>query len=396
MLEEKWHRWVELEIRKRLVFFIFQHDAQVSLTRFINPNISYAEVCLPLPAPKNLWTAKTALAWKSAFLAKPHHAHPIPSMLDLLQDIDRYVMTRDVFDSDIATEALLNATWGLIHEHRQQWSITSSAPNQWNNGTILLSSRLTELKRLLECLRMGLASDSARMRIPIEALSMHLHLSLEEVHLFAGVEGPDEARRVYPNLREWVRTHSARQAVWHAGQIVKFARGVTGLRDVNVIAVYQAALTFWTFGVVSNANAIATGNVSADTPNSASGGGGGGGGGSGQGGNEGGRSSDDATVLLNGNDDLDVQRFIALNRGRPGISVPVAAAGVGGSGSATANGGSAATLRRNVLLSEPEAVMSSLMDMIKTNHRNTQSRPPLVENLLELMGGLRSAVASSV
>lgn len=43
-LEDKWRRWVELETHKRLVFFLFRHDAHMSITLFLNPNISYAEL----------------------------------------------------------------------------------------------------------------------------------------------------------------------------------------------------------------------------------------------------------------------------------------------------------------------------------------------------------------
>lgn len=278
-------------------------------------------------------------------------------MIDLLQNFDLFVEHRDLFDSTVATQALLSAVWGLVWEYRQLSSITKVSPNQWNSGTLLLSSRLTELKRLLECIRMG-SSDSFINNLFLELLSMHLHMSLEEVHLFAGVEGQEEAKRVYPNLREWVKTPGARQAMWHAGQLVRYAREVPVLRDFAAVAVYQAGLAFWTYGVISNAT-VGTWDT---TP----GGGGGGGGSDGRGADE--------TVTLNELGTQAAQRFIALNRGKPAI-----VSGVGES-------------RTQALLSDPAAVMDALMDLLMANHKSRQARPPLVANLLELMRGLKGAV----
>jgi len=342
VLQEKWRKWVEMETHKRLVFFLFRHDAHMSITLSLNPNISYAELSLPLPHSAQLWQAKTAEAWKAAMLKLPHHQ--LPSVLDLLQNIDRYVESRDLFDVEIATYALLSATWGLVREYRQQMSITAASPNQWCNGTLLLSSRLTELKRLLECLRIG-APDTPSIRVFLETLSMHLHMSLEDVHLFAGVEGHEEAKRVFPSLREWVRTSSARQAVWHAGQITRYAKLIPGLATFNAVAVYHAALGFWSYGVMLAATDTASESKSAE-----------------------------AVVCLNGTDESAAQRFIALNRGRAAITV------------AKPEGG-----ENIALLGNPGEVMQGLITLMRSSHkvRPPQSRPPLVENLLELMSGLK-------
>lgn len=277
----------------------------------------------------------------------------MPSVVDLLQNVDLLVQARDLFDSTIATRALLCAVWGLIWEYRQQSAITLSAPNQWHSGTLLLSSRLTELKRLLECLRMG-SSDTPPISFMLEHLSMHLHMSLEEVHVFAGVEGHEEAKRVYPNLREWVKTPGARQAVWHAGQMVRNAREMPMLRDFNAVAVYQAALAFWCYGVISNSTVFGPETNREYFDGNA-----------------------DGIVLLNDSGNTAAQRFIALNRGKPAIAF-----GTGDSNT-------------HALLSDPGAVMSALMELLKSTHKTRASRPPLVENLLELMRGLKAAVVGT-
>lgn len=86
---------------------------------------------------------------------------------------------------------------------------------------------------------------------------MKLHVSLDDIQLFAGRAGEEEARKVYPQIRAWTEESDSRTAVWHAGQLFRVARGFesTRLRDFYAVAVHHAALTLWVYGmVVSNTN----------------------------------------------------------------------------------------------------------------------------------------------
>ena len=178
-------------------------------------------------------------------------------------------------------------------------------------------------------------------------------MNLEDVHVFAGIEGPDEARRAYPLLKEWAAANTARQALLHAGQIVRYARLISQISEFEAVAVYQAALTFWSYGVISNAAAIhARHNVTTySIP-----------------------SSEDI-VCLDSEDSSSTQRYIAVNIGRPAITVLDASGSV-----------------EHAMLSNPAQVMAALIELLKTSHKNVQQRPFLVDNLLDLMGGLRAAV----
>jgi len=60
-------------------------------------------------------------------------------------------------------------------------------------------------------------------RILQELFMMNLHVSFEELQLFAGKEGPEEAHRVYPLLRQWYDSRRSRQAIYYAGQILRAA-----------------------------------------------------------------------------------------------------------------------------------------------------------------------------
>ncbi|GAB7351463.1 hypothetical protein MBLNU459_g2123t1 [Dothideomycetes sp. NU459] len=374
-LEDKWRRWAGQESRKRLAFHFFQHDTKQSLSLFTNPLVSYAELGLPLPEAQALWLAPNAEQWKKAYLTVFQHQRT-PSLVDLLQNVDLLGESHGLFDERIADEALLGAAWGLIWEYRQLCSIMQGQTSQWSNSSLLLSSRLTELTKLLDCIRMS-AHGAASTTLFLELLLMHLHVSLEEVHLFAGAEGHDEARRVYPHLQDWVKTPGSRDAVFHAAQIVACARKVasTCLRDFLAIAVYQASLALWSYGVVSNAAVAVAAASSGSSSSSAK--------------TQQAARPPESVALLDESDSNGAQRFIALNRGQAAIRGPAAAAAA----AAAAGPMEKAAPGPHVLLTDPGAVMGVLMDILKANHKASQSRPNLVDNLLELMGGLKAAVS---
>ena len=91
----------------------------------------------------------------------------------------------------------------------------------------------------------------------LQFLMMKLHVSLDDIQLFSGRAGEEEARKVYPQIRAWTEESDSRTAVWHAGQLFRVARSFekTRLRDFYAVAVHHAALTLWVYGmVVSNTN----------------------------------------------------------------------------------------------------------------------------------------------
>ncbi|KAG9844090.1 hypothetical protein KCU63_g10825, partial [Aureobasidium melanogenum] len=354
-LEDKWHAWSKQEMRKRLVFYLLEYDTRQSIALFTNPLISYAELGLPLPEAESLWLAATAEKWKQTYLSLNQHKQREPSLTDLLQDVELLGEGHDVFDETTASQALLGAAWRLIWEYRQMCSISRGQASSWSNSKLLLSSRLTELTKLLDCVKMSSHANTA-MTLSLELLHMHLHISLEEMHLFAGAEGHSEARRVYPLLQDWAKSSSARQGVYHAAQIVAAARKIpTGcLRDFHAIVLYQAGLALWSYGVISNA---ALTESALDSMSNAS------------------ARRGESIAMLDETDSNGAQRFINLNKGQAAIKKAV------GDHSAS-----------HVLLSDPAAVMGVLMDVFRMNGRPSRSAPPLVENLLELMEGLRLAV----
>lgn len=354
-LEKKWAAWIEQESYKRLIFHLFQHDAQSSMALLVSPLFSYAEVSLPLPESRNLWMAANANEWKSLYLASTNNiSGRIPSVVDCIHDLELLERFSQFIDEKASNTAFLHAAWGLVWEYRQLSSILHGESRQWDS-TLVMTSRYRELMKLLQCFRMESPGCSSLL---LELILMHLHMSLEDVQLLAGLEGQEEASRVYPSLCEWVKTTASYQAVWHAGQVLRAAKSLPfhHLRDFSAIAVYHASLAFWAYSHALEKEPQPPSLTVTPTMQG---------------------SMQGQFVWLDEGETTDVQRFIALKRGFPCLrglqpsSPPVP-------------------------LKDASAVMDIVLGVLYQNHAEAdRPMPPLVENLIRMMEGLRDTVRSN-
>jgi hypothetical protein len=347
VLEAKWRKWVKQESRKRFALHLFRHDLEASVCLLGSPLISYAELYLPLPESEILWVAPSAESWAATYMRNPNTKHDRqPSLIECLQDLD-ILAVRDIFvDQRQASMAVLGAAWRMIWEYRQLDSSMKDYNNQWSNGNLLMNTRHAELTKLLQSFRISSVEDT-KVTLIVELLLTHLHMSLDDVHLFAGVEGEEEARRVYPSLVQWTRTTTARQALWHAGQVIRAARNLRPglICDFAAIAVYQASLAFWSYGIIT------------------------------RGVEQGMRSNDNMTAWLDGEDDNSVRRWINNGKGHAGIRTW------------TGNPSTEIT----VMVSNPDDIVAAVVAAMRRNQSETRN-PPLVDNLINIMEGLRKAV----
>ncbi|KAJ5466638.1 hypothetical protein N7539_009367 [Penicillium diatomitis] len=350
-LDRKWRTWIEQESFKRLVHHLFLHDAQSSLTLNINPLISFADLELPLPEARPLWEAKTAAEWKDLF--RVITSERIPSLADLLQDMSRLAQFQDHIDTPLSALALLHGLSALINEYHRAKFISTNNSKHWS--ALITNSRQQELGQALQHFRMtssGLNTQSrAEISLVCEVVSMLLHMSLEELQLFAGKEDKHEARRVYHSALEWIASPDSRQAVWHAGQTLRAARGIAPglLTGFMATSVYYAGLALWSYAVVSRANnARLSGSPESPVASNAG-----------------------PIVLLDAEDSSDVTKFIMLNCGIPAIEGP------GGPIALTDIAGTMQMVQR-VLRPDP-----------------SERTLPLVQSLATLIGDLGHCVSSS-
>ncbi|KAF2113754.1 fungal-specific transcription factor domain-containing protein [Lophiotrema nucula] len=340
VLSEKWNRWVLQESYLRLVYRAFQHDRQSSLALLKPPLISYSEMQLPLPCSDTLWQSTTAHFWKAKYLSSQRSAQP-PSPTDCLLDLSH------LRRHDFASVNFLYMIWGMIWEYRQMATVAGKTHIQPNNS-LILSSRHQELTKYLSdfevsCSSAGRAGDQ---RIILQLMLLHLNAPLDEMQLFAGIEGPEEARRAFAALKDWVTAADARQSLFHAGQILKAAELLSSgqLRNFFSIAVYHASLILWGYAVLKRSITRRENTISVVQD----------------------------LVSLD-EDNLEVRRFITLDQGTPAIRSSKDAL---------------------IELGDINGLMETLINLLRSNHGPLpESCPPLVENLVQLMEGLRSATA---
>ncbi|KAG6155167.1 hypothetical protein E4U37_001428 [Claviceps purpurea] len=356
VLQEKWRTWIEREQWKRLVFYCYLREAQVSMTTLTNPCLSYAELTLPLPEARELWFANTAEEWKAQYLERTAgHTKRPPSIGDLFHDVHLLTENHARLDTQFSISIFLHGYWALILEYNQLSSVHKSrsyANSLGGDPNSLLSSRHQELVKDLQSFHLIAANwqdMSPREHLLLNLLMMNLHVSIDDLRLFLGKEGEDQARRIYPVLQQWITTSEARSAVWCASQVLRYAElfPPSHLKDFYAVAVHHASITLWTYGVVTRANRRQyVSSQWAVEP-----------------------------VYLDSADSIAIQRFIGLEQGRPLIKGPLVRGRA-----------------QEASLHDPHACMSVAEDTLRVNFAQaSEGMPSIVENLMRLIKQLGNA-----
>ncbi|KAL1861351.1 hypothetical protein VTK73DRAFT_7126 [Phialemonium thermophilum] len=377
-LHDAWIAWVGEESFKRLAFRLLEHDANASISLLVNPLVSYAEVQLPLPDPSELWAAPSAAHWRDLVLAAPPNstaARPL-TVADCLGDTESLHAFQSVIDAGAASFAFLSCVWRLTWEYSQLTALqrSGSGGRSWN--AFLLGSRHEEIVRILQNFRISSelpVAYAGEIAMRVDLHRMHLDVPFDEIQLFAGVDGLEQARHVYSTILEWVASESARRAVWHGGQILRSAQLLSPghIWGVKAIMLYHASLVLWVYGLLCEAPdaghhrpapppppAAASGIISPTSSSTAG-------------------AVPPGVVYIDGLEDIATQRFIQLGRGVPCIRASR-------DDVAQAEGG------QDVPLTRPDRVMEVVVDVLHRNHGD-MFRPHLVDNLIKLIGGLQKA-----
>ncbi|KAJ4268432.1 hypothetical protein NW762_002495 [Fusarium torreyae] len=347
-LEQKWKTWVEMEKWKRFVFHCFIRDSQQSMTALTNPVMSYAELTLPLPASKELWYAKTAKDWKHAYLRREAgHVKRAPSVGDLFRDLNLLAENRHRMDMQFSSAIYLQAFWLLILEYRNLCSslkVRSYTQDVFGGSGSLLDARRQQLLQDLQTFKtttMNWPEITAQERLLLNQLLMALHVSMDDLQLFAGKEGDEQAHRAFPVLQQWIESVDSRAAIWHAGQILRFAKLFPSaqLKNFYAVGVHHAALALWTYGVITRAGGRQ------DMP------------------------SQHEKIYIDGPESMSVQRYITLGQGIPVVRGP-----------SGRNGGPEASIEN------PKGSMEAAYEILQANFGGGNNMAPaIVENLCVLI-----------
>lgn len=320
--------------------------------------MSYSELTLPLPERKELWFAKSASEWKTLYLSGTvrHQNSKLPSIADAYRNVRQLAENSARIDMQLSVSILLHGFWSMILEYSQlsvvhQFrSYTKEKPNP------LLSSRRQELIRELQSFQFDssdLQDITPQEHVVLNLLMMHLHVSLDDLQIFSGKQGEEEARRMYPILQQWTASPEAWCAIWCAGQILRYAKlfPLGQLKDFYAIAVHHASLALWTYGVVARAS------QQQDMTS---------------------QYGYEPMYLDEGNNATSIQQFLSFGQGRPLIQGPT------GPSSGAAPG--------DASVYDPRACMDIAQEILQTNFRRPQDAlPPLVENLCQLIKQLGNA-----
>jgi hypothetical protein len=324
----------------------------------VNPLISYAEVQLLLPDSDDMWSASSVEHWKVVYLFAQNSSPKTLTVSDIMDNPEVLHCDGNVIDAVITAQAFLSCAWSLTWEYIQLSSLQRTKPQRWN--ALLMTSRREELLKLLDHFRLSMntyipSEEDVVMRL--ELVLLHLHMPFEDLQVFAGMEGPDQARVVYPAMLGWARSESARKSMWHAGQIIRAAKRLprTTLQGPAAIMVYHASLALWAYGLLDDPRNT-SGAIAINGPQHTQ------------------------KVALDGSESLAAQRFIQIGTGRPCIRGSL--------------GSPPDAPLSELFLSEPDKVMGAVADILKANHIGP-ARPHLVEKLIQLMGGLQSSAAKS-
>ncbi|KAB8255737.1 hypothetical protein BDV32DRAFT_161621 [Aspergillus pseudonomiae] len=324
-LDSKWRSWVRQESFKRLVYNLLQHDAQLSMVLFTNPLLSYGETSLSIPCSRDLWTASSAQKWKELYCARfAMGSTRIPTLLECIANLDLLECSKAVADTTLACLSILCAIILLAAQSRY-----------WDNG-ILMVSRYQELVKMLSTLHLNL-------------ILMHMHMSLEDVQILATMEDPRKTSEFPPSIHSWSKSKECRQALWHAGQVIRELKTLPSqrLRDFMAVALYHASLALWAYGM---AISHATEGNAMSRPDSMN-------------------MNMENIIWLDGDDTDGVHRYLALERGIPalhGVQPHIASAS----------------------LADPGAILELVLQIMHRNHSG-EREPPLVENLVSLIEKLR-------
>jgi hypothetical protein len=273
-------------------------------------------------------------------------------------------------DAPLSALAILHGFGGRIFSYHESAKFTYGCQREKASATRRLwhKHQQQETYKDLQAIQTKLATfadKNSELTLVNELLMMALHVCLEDLLKFAGKSGEEEARQAEVTAREWKSSHDSRYAIWHAGQIIRAARALQPAHLVGfyATAVYHAAMTLWVYGLPSESRRLTDGPDSASKYRQAS------------------LYPDRFDIALDGAKTREVQAFLDLSHGRPGL---MAAQGMGISAPF-------------VPLEHSSLVIAVVCAIYRDNFSSTTNLlPPLVENLGNLMRDLGDLAPSAM
>ena len=244
------------------MFHTFIHDAQAAVLFNTTPLIVFSELSLPLPESETLWRARSAQEWQSIYQQRGLSTPPrLPSLIDALQDLSCLTTHAEFLDINFALLVTIYALWSLVCQHREMKNYQNHVDWQNPGADSTAYSRCFNRLETINSMFEQLEPLRPEVMLMHAFVSMHLHISFSELHLFAGKADREDAHRSYSSARQWIESPSSRQAAYHAGQVLRWARAMPRytIRDFYISTLYYTGLVLWSYGVLSRARRFGLG-----------------------------------------------------------------------------------------------------------------------------------------
>jgi hypothetical protein len=224
------------------------------------------------------------------------------SVIDLLADPSKLKSLSMLYDRVLSQHIVVYALSTMVRRYGQDKAVFLLNDHMGNREMVLSDeAQQRAIRRLLDEVRTNCGcddtADEPALAMILESLSMHLFSPFDQIELVAGREGTEESRLAYPLLHRWIQTSDARQAIWHAGQVLSAMRNLVPEQLCNFYAVvaYHAALCVWAYGVISQDNGDAPVAASTIAPSAQN------------------------KIMIDGEESIQTQRWIGHNLGSPMI-----------------------------------------------------------------------------
>ncbi|KAL5363428.1 hypothetical protein BJX96DRAFT_178064 [Aspergillus floccosus] len=253
-LATKWEEWATQESFKRLAYSALELDMRVAVTFGRNPATSYSEFTTPLPAASEEWLASSAIEWRAVHMGRGNVGDEAQASLrDILPCPTRLNNLSPSLDTSKARSVLLHGLAGQIFEFQKQVVFANGTQNnRSNNLQLAIRAQQQDLHQALMAIKDTGPDGRPEMFLLKEFLALSLYTNIEEIQRFAGKYGVVEARRAYSSLETWFEDVQSRNALWHAGQVLRAGRCIRPFqfRGYEAIMVYHASLVLWVYGVL--------------------------------------------------------------------------------------------------------------------------------------------------
>lgn len=224
------------------------------MTLGIKALTTFSEYRLSAPQPRGLWLARDATEWKRVYLSQ--QSNFVPRVMDLLSSMPTISAIKGFLDRGLAMKVIFHLIGGLITDYQLSTQALQGRSQTYEDGISLEStkSRRKELEAAIRSFDEVFSRDICASHIGsfiVSYLSMTLKVSIGNIEILAGKAGEHESQEIYQVMKHWPETTEAREAIWHAGQVLRLLELLDRLTSFQIIMAYHAGLVLFAYSVLS-------------------------------------------------------------------------------------------------------------------------------------------------